>query len=58
MRPLSTEYEGGAPRVSVRIGPADLDRLTEAAKRRGVKVSTLLRDAALQQLDTEELATA
>jgi hypothetical protein len=60
MRRLTTEQDiGGAPRVTVRFGPTDLDRLTEEAKRRGIKLSTLLRDAALQSLDdAEELATA
>jgi hypothetical protein len=57
-RPLNTEQNGDAPRVTLRIATADLDRLDEAARRRGVGRSVAVRQALTEWLDQDEAATA
>ena len=56
-KPLDEGHEGRAPKVTLRIASTDLDRLDEAARRRGVSRSVAVRQALTEWLDQDEAAT-
>jgi predicted transcriptional regulator len=57
-KPLSADNAGEAPRVTLRIAAADLDRLDDAARRRGVDRSVAVRLALADWLDRGEAKIA
>jgi metal-responsive CopG/Arc/MetJ family transcriptional regulator len=56
-RPLEPAKRGEAPMIGVRLVPAELQRLDEVARQRGVNRSSAVRQAIAAWLDDDEAAT-